>query len=188
VVIISARDLDDRPMPFGRLREPVEALAAAHAVVIDLDAGAPSAAAHARLRAIIGEATPVFTLRRTARAFQPIEPDRPWPDSAVPLLAVAAIAAPERFRKTLESCGWPIVGMATFRDHHRFTPGDIDQLAAQAARLGAAAVVTTSKDAMRLLAHRPLPLPFAHLPIDAAIDPDGLFDRWLQDRIAWARA
>ena len=188
LVIVNARDLEDRPLPFGRLREPVEALRAATAIVIDEDGGAFPAGARARLDRAIGTQTPVFTLRRTCGAWQPLEADRPWPASPVPVLAVAAIAAPERFRRTLESSGWPIADMLTFRDHHWFSPRDLDCIAAHAVGAGAAAVVTTSKDAMRLLVHRPLPLPFAHVPITAAIEPSGAFDEWLAARLLEARA
>jgi tetraacyldisaccharide 4'-kinase len=188
LVIVNGRDLEDRLLPFGRLREPVEALRAATAIVIDEDGGAVSAGARARLDAAIGARTPIFSLRRTSAAWQPLESDRPWPQSPVPVLAVAAIAAPERFRRTLEASGWPIADMLTFRDHHWFIRRDLDRIAGHAARVGAVAVVTTSKDAMRLLVHRPLPLPFAHVPITAAIEPAGAFGEWLAASLAEARA
>jgi len=188
LVIVNAHDFEDRTVPFGRLREPVQALRAATAIVIDEDAGPLPAAARAQLDATIGTRTPVFTLRRMSAAWQPLEADRPWPPSPVPVLAVAAIAAPERFRRTLDASGWPVADMLTFRDHHWFTRRDLDRIASHAARVGAAAVVTTSKDAMRLLVRRPLPLPFAHVPITAAIEPSGAFDEWMAARLVEARA
>jgi tetraacyldisaccharide 4'-kinase len=188
LVIVSAGDLNDRPVPFGRLREPIDVLRCADAVVIDEDGGALMPEGRARLRAVIGETTPVFSMRRVARALEPLEPECGWPASPASVLAVAAIASPERFRRSLAGSGWPISDLLVFRDHHWFTTSDLEQIAAHAARVGAVGVVTTSKDAMRVLMHRPLPLPFAHLPIEAVIEPDGVFDRWMQDRLVEARA
>ncbi len=49
-----------------------------------------------------------------------------------------------------------------FTDHHPYTAGDLEGIFAQARRYHADAVVTTEKDAMRLLRLR---LPSDHTPI-----------------------
>jgi hypothetical protein len=41
------------------------------------------------------------------------------------------------------------------------------------------AVVTTEKDAMRLLPLRPLPVPIAAIPLDVSIEPAAEFRSWL---------
>jgi tetraacyldisaccharide 4'-kinase len=196
IVIVTHGDLTDRVMPFGRLRQPVGALGAADAIVIDegFDADSGRRPEFGR-RDVLPDVLPpslrdkpAFTLRRSTGTLQPLEPDRPWPSSPVPLLAVAAIAEPDRFRLSLESLGWPIADFVAYRDHHWFTPRDLDRLADRAARAGAVAAVTTTKDAMRLLVHRPLPIPFAHLPLEVRLEPAAVFGPWLLSRLAEARA
>jgi hypothetical protein len=40
-------------------------------------------------------------------------------------------------------------------------------------------VVTTTKDAVRLLPLRPFPVPVAAIPLDISIEPQGAFEAWL---------
>jgi hypothetical protein len=49
-------------------------------------------------------------------------------------------------------------------------------------------VLTTEKDAMRLLRKRPLPFPIAWVPQTVRVEPADEFRRWLLDRLAQARA
>src|SRR5205814_172285 len=42
------------------------------------------------------------------------------------VVAVAGIARPERFFRDLRSAGWNVAATLSFRDHHRFTPSDVD--------------------------------------------------------------
>src|SRR5439155_24410082 len=65
------------------------------------------------------------------------------------VVAVAGIARPERFFRDLRSAGWNVAATLSFRDHHRFTPSDVDRIGA-AARAANAVVLTTEKDAVRL--------------------------------------
>jgi tetraacyldisaccharide 4'-kinase len=65
------------------------------------------------------------------------------------VLALAGLARPERFRKTLEGLGADVAGTAFFGDHHSFAPAEIAEVASRAQAAGAD-VVTTEKDAVRL--------------------------------------
>jgi tetraacyldisaccharide 4'-kinase len=67
-----------------------------------------------------------------------------------PVLAFAGIAAPERFATTLRGLGVNLRELAAFPDHHAFRPSDVTALEARARAAGAAALVTTEKDAVRL--------------------------------------
>ncbi len=69
--------------------------------------------------------------------------------SGVPVLALAGLARPGGFLRTLRQLGTDLRGTALFPDHHRFTPGELRAVEASAARQGAR-VVTTEKDAVRL--------------------------------------
>ncbi len=69
--------------------------------------------------------------------------------SGRPVLALAGLARPGGFLRTLGELGVDIRGTALFPDHHRFTGRELDEVATRAAALGAR-VVTTEKDAVRL--------------------------------------
>lgn len=65
------------------------------------------------------------------------------------MLALAGLARPGGFLRTLQSLGAEVRDAALFPDHHRFTAGELRDVEARAARHGAR-VVTTEKDAVRL--------------------------------------
>ncbi len=66
-----------------------------------------------------------------------------------PVLALAGLARPGGFLRTLQSLGTEVRDAALFPDHHRFTADELRDVEARAARQGAR-VVTTEKDAVRL--------------------------------------
>nr|WP_225937620.1 tetraacyldisaccharide 4'-kinase [Myxococcus sp. RHSTA-1-4] len=66
-----------------------------------------------------------------------------------PVLALAGLARPGGFLRTLQSLGTEVRDAALFPDHHRFTAEELRDVEARAARQGAR-VVTTEKDAVRL--------------------------------------
>ncbi|MCE9672981.1 tetraacyldisaccharide 4'-kinase [Myxococcus stipitatus] len=65
------------------------------------------------------------------------------------VLALAGLARPGGFLKTLTSLGVEVEDAALFADHHRFTQEELRDVAARAAQ-GGLRVVTTEKDAVRL--------------------------------------
>ncbi len=79
---------------------------------------------------------------------------RPDPGSVAALsgkrvLAFAGIGDPARFFATLRKSGVNVVEERSFDDHHPYTIGDIEQLAAHA-RAKSLVLVTTEKDMARL--------------------------------------
>jgi tetraacyldisaccharide 4'-kinase len=186
LVIVTPGDLADRAVPFGRLREPVAALAAADAVIVD-GPGPEGPGLHRSAEPSAECPGPrAFRLVRTTADPVPLEPDRPWdaPDRRV--IALAGIARPQRFVDALHGAGWTVAEALLFNDHHAYTRGDLARVAAAAARLKVP-VLTTEKDAMRLLPGRPLPFPAAFVPLDVTIDPAAVFDDWLAARLREAR-
>ena len=187
LVLVSPVDLDDRRVPFGRLRSPVRALASADAVIVD---AAEAAGIMPRLETLIDRTrTEVFTLRRSLGApfwleSQASDLGQVWIDPG-PVVALAGIAAPERFVRTLEAAGWQVADLIGFADHHRYSRRDLDRIATAAK---GRVVVTTEKDAMRLLPLRPLPVPMAAVPLVASVEPAGRFQSWLLARVAEVRA
>jgi tetraacyldisaccharide 4'-kinase len=178
IVVVTPEDLSDRQVPFGRLREPVTALQAADAIVVDSEDTATKPPA----------SRPVFALRRSLRALEPLEPECAWPRGDGPVLAVAGIARPERFARSLERAGVTVARTVAFPDHHRFRRRDVERIAEIARTLRVSAVVTTEKDAVRLLRLRPLPCLFASAPLEVSPEPAAEFQSWILAKLREARA
>ncbi|WNG56680.1 tetraacyldisaccharide 4'-kinase [Archangium gephyra] len=69
--------------------------------------------------------------------------------SGQPVLALAGLARPGGFLRTLGELGADVRGTAFFPDHHRFSERELHEVSSRAAGLGAR-VVTTEKDRVRL--------------------------------------
>ena len=175
VVLVSGSDLDGVTFPSGRLREPPDALVAADAVVA-LDTGVSDGSHRAVFRARRSHGTPVF--EGTAR-----RPDNP----GAGVFAFAGIADPQPFFAAVEAAGLRVAGRAVFRDHHPFSERDLEKIFTDAAASGAAAVMTTEKDYVRLLRYRPFALTAGWLPLTMEPEPLADFQRWLASSIASAR-
>jgi tetraacyldisaccharide 4'-kinase len=169
-----ARDLDilltsvgeipnGRVLPFGRLREGADAAARAHlVVVVDADRAAAQAEAwtlgisqSVAARRVLGE--PI----RNGEARAPAEAAR---------LAVAGLANPEQFFAMLRGAGHPIAKTIGFADHHRYDARDVARIAAELVAAGAAAVMTTAKDAVRFERLGVLPFALEVVPMQLEID------------------
>jgi tetraacyldisaccharide 4'-kinase len=68
------------------------------------------------------------------------------------VMGFCGIANPERFTEMLEELGAEIRDTLIFRDHHRFTPGDLQEIRRRFERSGSVLILTTEKDAVRLAA------------------------------------
>jgi tetraacyldisaccharide 4'-kinase len=171
IVLVGREDVaEPRTLPFGRLREPLDTLVAADAIVAsDDDVAIDVAPAE----------IPVFRARRTA--------GRPQPDVTGPVLAFAGIANPRVFFDELWHSGVQVVRTIGFRDHHAYSPRDVGRIFDEARDAGAAAVLTTEKDYVRLLPYRPFPLPAAWVPLTMEPEPLDEFRRWLAGSLSAAR-
>jgi tetraacyldisaccharide 4'-kinase len=187
IVVVAPDDLDDRPLPFGRLREPVSALGAADAIVLGGGADADPDAA----RAVLSRVSPSalhFRLRRSIGEVRALEHDRPWPaHDRGPVVALAGIAGPERFFRALCEAGWQVAREVRYRDHHAYSAADVAKVAKDVAAAGAIGALTTEKDAERLLQWRPFPMRVAAVPLAVSVEPDGDFRAWLIGRVREAR-
>ena len=176
LLLVDEADVRDRVLPAGRLREPLDAAHAADAVLVP--AG--------------GDADAVARALGVPRAFTVVrefEGLRGADGAAVPagpgtrVLAVAGIARPARFFQALRALGVEVVREMTFADHHWYTPRDLARLDAAARESGAGLIVTTEKDAVRVEARAAAGgVPWAALPLRAAIEPGGAFAAWLRSR------
>jgi tetraacyldisaccharide 4'-kinase len=130
---------------------------------------------------------PLFTLRRSIGAPVIAGPVPEAPLSDMTLLAVVGIAGPERFLSDLGAAGWKIAGTLIFRDHHPYARPDLERIWGAARAHGAAALITTEKDFVRLLPFRPFALPVAYLPLTMDPEPADEFRRWLDAALHAAR-
>ena len=173
---VSEEDLSDRVLPSGRLREALGAAGGADAV---LTSAAGSSLERLRRALRVREVFPFSRVLGAPRGLDGKDP--PGALRAQPVFAVAGIARPQRFFDDLRVAGWTLAGTLTFRDHHRFRPGDVERIQDAAAAAGAFLVLTTEKDGVRLE-------PFttsgtiAVVPLRIAIDPS--FAPWLLARLS----
>ena len=164
LLCLDVRDLDDRPMPAGRLRERPSAAGRADAFLLTRIEAA-SEEELAALEARLGEGR-TFRVARRAAGWRRLD-GAPAPSPAHAFL-LAAIARPERFERDVAAGGTAVAGRAFFRDHHRFRAEELRAVAAAARAAGADAIATTAKDAVRLPASA-FDVPVVVLGIAAAI-------------------
>ncbi len=160
-------------IPVGRLREPLEAAARAHVLVVS---GATAGAATSEAWTLgISQSCAAIRALGVPVKVQSGEWGVGSEDHKV--LAIAGIAHPDRFVAALKDAGHHVVETMTFRDHHRYTSADVSTMAAKAAACGATAVFTTDKDAVRLEGLVGAGLPFYRVPLVVTFEPpDALFD------------
>jgi len=146
LLCLDVGDLEERPLPFGRLREAPGAVDRADLVLLTRIEAASEAALTALERRLGPDRT--FRVRRRANGFVTLD-GAPAPPPARAFL-LAGIARPERLDADVRASGAAVVGRALFRDHHAFRPDELRAVRASAREAGADAVVTTAKDAVRL--------------------------------------
>jgi len=113
--------------------------------------------------------------------------DGPAVPAGEKVLALAGIAGPQGFFASLRAAGIQIAATRTFRDHHPYSARDVSGLFDAAVAAGASAVLTTEKDYVRLLPHRPFRLPVGWLPLTMEPEPADAFRQWLVSSMAAAR-
>jgi len=143
--------------PAGILREPIEALRRAQAVIITRSDAVASIEA---LKSRIGRVT-------TARIFTSFQRPLDLVDDCTgelkPLsalretrvLAFSGIARPESFTSLLETLGAVVSGECIYPDHYQFKKADLATIFKKAADDGVTMIVTTEKDAVRLRTLKP---------------------------------
>jgi tetraacyldisaccharide 4'-kinase len=150
--------------PRGTLREPIDGLGRADVVAISR-ADLLDEPARAELRNTISAHAPQAAYAEMVHAPQMLL-SAGGGQAALDSLRNQSVAAfcgvgnPAGFSHTLDACGCRVAGFREFPDHHRYTPADLDRLAAWARQLDVAAVLCTRKDLVKLsvdhLGGRPL--------------------------------
>lgn len=167
IVCVAECDLEDGVVPSGMLRETPKALRSAQIILTDRVSDGPLVAKLRELRP--GD---VFSVARTDWGFFPADGSGREVDPPAKAFAVCGIGRPERFVQDLKSLGVEVVGQRFFRDHHPYTAADLAEVSKAAETAGAKAVVTTTKDAVRIQSW-PGPLPLLALVANLEIEKLG---------------
>lgn len=140
-------------LPLGRLREPLTALQRADTVILTrTELAVNTQQIISELKNYTRAQTPILCARTETTSLQPlVNPDfNPVKYETGRQLAFCGIGNPEAFFGQLKQAGFQIVLTRKFSDHHRYTQFEIDELNTQAQKLGANALITTAKDAVKL--------------------------------------
>lgn len=167
ILLLSRRDLNDHLLPAGNLREALRA--AERAAVIAIPEDEPEVAEYIQSRGWQGE---VWRLHRCMEI--------PPVDGSV--AAFCGIARPDQFFQRLESAGVKLAAHTAFSDHYRYTVRDLERLASQARAAGAAALLTTEKDRVRLDEFT-APFPILTIKLRVEIENEDAAIQWLRDKL-----
>jgi tetraacyldisaccharide 4'-kinase len=99
----------------------------------------------------------------------------------LPLYGFCGIANPASFKTLLDCHGFKINGFLAFQDHHVYTHKNKRTLLDRAHYSGAQALITTSKDFVKLKSIMPTDMPIFSLEIELVLD--AAFDGFLAENI-----
>lgn len=157
LLLVDATDLRglDAVVPAGRLREPIEAIARATMIVITrADSSTLVHQVIRRLRAAISSfpmpVQVVFRADGLVSLTMPVQQPRQWCLGKTAVLC-SGIGHAASFRSMAESLGLRVLEEVVYSDHHHYTSEEIQRLRARAAETKADLVVTTEKDAGKLV-------------------------------------
>jgi tetraacyldisaccharide 4'-kinase len=172
-------------LPAGILREPVEHLRRADALLVHGEGEL------CKTLTQMFPLSPCFTWQKSAEGIRQLHhADAHWQAdllSGKRVYALAAIASFESFRQTLAQLGAQVVGTRSLPDHHRYSPKDVLEAQRLARECGAEVIVVTEKDAVKLeeLPAMLLETPIWVLDIEACFSEG--FWQWLNARVRAAQ-
>jgi tetraacyldisaccharide 4'-kinase len=166
IVLVTPEETRDRLLPVGHLREPLQSLVRADAIVL---------ASGASQESFPSAGKTIWRVRRgivTPNANHNI-PTRP--------VVFCGIARPQNFILQLRAAGIDPVAEAFFRDHHAYSENDVRDLLALRGRSRADGFVTTEKDAVNLGRYLDALAPLTVLPVRMELaDADNAVDTMLR--------
>lgn len=168
-------------LPAGRLREPRSAVYRADIVLLTRTEQSKNAVSTFRNFPQM----PIYSSTTKLLGFRQHGAQTVLQPSCVdPVFAFAGIGNPDAFFSDLERWSVRVAGRRSFRDHHRYTAREIQELTAAAQRLGAKALMTTEKDAQNLEATVSSGLPVQIAVVAMEIPDEHRFLRDLRERLA----
>lgn len=151
VALDVTQEFSDRALlPAGRLREPCAALARAHLVVLTrVDLRGPEPLKHQVER--LNPRARIFRSGTKLCGLVDVETGRVLTPEVLrgrPVSAFCGLGNPGAFFADLRRWGFTVVAENAFPDHYAYTEADLERLSERARQAGAAALLTTEKDAV----------------------------------------
>ncbi len=146
----------NRLLPLGTLREPVEVLRRADVTVIHGEASGSDGTPPENVVRRFCPDGKIFHCRQFIDGVMPFPVWKGRGTAGVVkatlerAFLVAAIGNPLRFQRDVQAMGIEVVGVQFYRDHRWLDAGEWDSCYARARKLGAEAVLTTEKDAVKI--------------------------------------
>ena len=172
--------------PRGRLREPLKGIRRADIIVITQSTPEQSSLPVMEAVKEHKSTSPLFYSQRLLRGLFWVKGDREVkeiPFASRRVVSLSGISQPHYFEEDLRRLQLEIIRSFRFRDHHWYKQRELDAVVSTARELGAEAVVTTEKDALRL-SHLELgDLPFLYLKIGAKIREEEEFQQTLMKKL-----
>jgi len=174
-------------IPRGTLREPVEEMKRATAIVLTRWTGISSST---RERSIIGacaKGRPVFKCMHVPEALYPAGKEESLDFASLKgrrLFAFSGLARNESFQETIGKLQGHLVGFSEFPDHHRYSNRDLRSIWKRARHLKVDNIITTEKDFVKICTGIPATPPLLVLAISISFGDDGeRFDSYVRN---WA--
>lgn len=172
---------DGKLLPAGRLREPVDSLDRADAIVItrseqvaDID----------ELRSRIASVTTkpkVFVSHTKIKSLRSLGGPSEAPENGR-VVAFCALGNPDAFFAQIKALDLELVGQMAFRDHHRYVQSDVGEIEKLARAANADLLLTTAKDAVKL-SDLKFEIPCFVAEIETVIDEDAEFRDLILSRL-----
>jgi tetraacyldisaccharide 4'-kinase len=177
-----------RLLPAGFMREPKTALRRADAIVITRSSRALAVEAAVRRETNV----PIFYARAQLDSVRLVKPgasedavasarERRW-------FAFCGVGNPAAFVSDLREWGFLVCGPRFFRDHHRYTQSEMDDLGKQARAAGADGLLCSEKDRFNLGSVQSFPLETAYCRISLKVDRADEFWGEVSTTVAIARS
>jgi tetraacyldisaccharide 4'-kinase len=152
-------------IPFGKLREPIDSLHRASAIILTHS----NHAHEGTLNVLQKVPIPIFHANYYPRDFQ---------FRGKRVAAFCGLASPDHFQSFLKEQGAELVFFRKFPDHHIYSSSELNQLQEEALRAGAEALVTTGKDAVKLNSND-FRLPFGIIHVELRVEEGEKFQSWI---------
>jgi len=157
-------------LPRGILREPVKNIRRASFIFITKCDGTSNAELRAELRQLNPTAEMIECTHRAKCLENVFTSERKDLDflKGLSVTALSGIAAPDGFERELEDRGAKVVRRDRFADHHRYSQQELIDIINESLAVGAGAIITTEKDAVRFprVERRDVPIYFLRVDIE----------------------
>jgi tetraacyldisaccharide 4'-kinase len=161
---------NENVLPRGILREPVKNIKRANFIFITKSDGKDTDVLCDRLRSLNPNAE-IIECRHCPRYLQNVFSNERRELSAldgIKVTTLSGIAAPLGFEKSVESFGSALLKRYRFADHHRYSQQEMIDIINESHELGADAIITTEKDAVRFpnVGRRDTPIYYLRVDIE----------------------